>query len=162
MESLKSKTSMEEVEEGHPDQIILTEEELACMPVKDLNGMLRGLPESEVLKLKQRRRTIKNRSYAQTSRSKRTKLRVVLEEEKFGLEDRLDLLKSENEQLRKERDEAKIKLEAFEKFAIMSGIAVVFSDEDNKSKSTTTTKDSGALPVDRPAATSITNFKPSS
>ncbi len=74
---------------SNPEQIVLTEEELANMPVKDLNVLLRGLPESEVLKLKQRRRTIKNRGYAQTSRSKRTKLRVVLEEEKGTLEDEL-------------------------------------------------------------------------
>ena len=111
------------------DQIILTEEELASMPVKDLNALLRGLPESEVWKLKQRRRTIKNRGYAQTSRFKRTKLRSVLEKEKGSLEGELDKYRKENERLRKERDEARIKLNAFEKFAAMSGIHVVFQEE---------------------------------
>ena len=121
--------STDNEEKSNPDQIVLTEEELANMPVKDLNALLRGLPESEVWKLKQRRRTIKNRGYAQTSRSKRTKLRVVLEKEKGNLEDQLDEYRSENERLRKERDEALIKLNAFEKFAAMSGIAVVIADE---------------------------------
>lgn len=120
------------------DQIILTEEELASMPVKDLNALLRGLPDSEVWKLKQRRRTIKNRGYAQTSRFKRTKLRAVLEKEKGSLEGELDKFRRENERLRKERDEARIKLNAFEKFAAMSGIQVVFHEEKSMRTSTTT------------------------
>eukprot|EP00794_Sanderia_malayensis_P011925 gene11925-13160_t len=121
-------------EKVSPDQIILTEEELANMPVKDLNVLLRGLPENEVLKLKQRRRTIKNRGYAQTSRSKRTKLRVGLEEEKDSLEGELSSLRRENDTLRRERDEAKIKLEAFEKFAAISGIPIVYNDNDQGEK----------------------------
>ena len=120
------------------DQIILTEEELASMPVKDLNALLRGLPDSEVWKLKQRRRTIKNRGYAQTSRFKRTKLRAVLEKEKGSLEGELDKYRRENERLRKERDEARIKLNAFEKFAAMSGIQVVFHEEKSLRTSTAT------------------------
>lgn len=119
-------------EKSNSDQIVLTEEELANMPVKDLNALLRGLPESEVWKLKQRRRTIKNRGYAQTSRFKRTKLRVVLEKEKGSLEEELDNYRQENERLRRERDEARIKLNAFEKFAAMSGIAVVFQDDKSQ------------------------------
>jgi len=105
-------------------QIVLTEEELAEMPVKDLNTLLRGLPESEVMKLKQRRRTIKNRGYAQTSRTKRTTQKTVLEHEKGTLESELDQLARENNLLRKERDEARIKLEAFERFAGMSGVVI--------------------------------------
>ena len=112
-------------------QIVLTEEELAEMPVKDLNALLRGLPESEILKLKQKRRTIKNRGYAQTSRTKRTTQKTVLEIEKTCLEKELGTLVRENEVLRKERDEARIKLEAFERFAGMSGI-VIPPNEINK------------------------------
>ena len=113
-----------EIKPQENQQIVLTEEELADMPVKDLNALLRGLPDTEVLKLKQRRRTIKNRGYAQTSRTKRTTQKCVLEGEKSTLEVQLDTLTAENEKLRKERDEARIKLEAFERFAGMSGIAV--------------------------------------
>jgi len=125
----KRNMAAESDEKSGSDQIVLTEEELANMPVKDLNTLLRGLPESEVWKLKQRRRTIKNRGYAQTSRFKRTKLRAVLEREKGSLEGELDRFRKENERLRKERDEARIKLNAFEKFAAMSGIHVVFQEE---------------------------------
>ncbi len=126
-----------EKDDENSDQVILTEEELASMPVKDLNVLLRGLPDNEVMKLKQRRRTIKNRGYAQTSRSKRTKLRNVLEEEKDSLEDEMTILRRENVRLRRERDDAKIKLEAFERFAAMSGVTVVFSDDKNPKVATT-------------------------
>lgn len=121
-----------ELKQPENQQIILTEEELAEMPVKDLNGLLRGLPETEVLKLKQRRRTIKNRGYAQTSRTKRTTQKTVLEEEKLTLEQQLDRLAAANEMLRKERDEARIKLNAFERFAGMSGIVIVSSENSSE------------------------------
>lgn len=117
-----------EMKQPENQQIVLTEEELAEMPVKDLNGLLRGLPESEVLKLKQKRRTIKNRGYAQTSRTKRTTQKTVLEGEKISLEQHLNNLARENEALRRERDEARIKLEAFERFAGMSGIVLMTGD----------------------------------
>ena len=120
-----------EKQDAENHQIVLTEEELAEMPVKDLNALLRGLPESEILKLKQKRRTIKNRGYAQTSRTKRTTQKTVLEIEKTCLEKELGSLVRENEVLRKERDEARIKLEAFERFAGMSGI-VIPPNEINK------------------------------
>jgi len=110
----------QQAQENH--QIILTEEELADMPVKDLNSLLRGLPENEVMKLKQRRRTIKNRGYAQTSRVKRTTQKTVLEGEKETLNEMLEKITRENELLKRERDEARIKLEAFERFAAISGI----------------------------------------
>ena len=126
------------------NQIVLTEDELALMPVKDLNGLLRGLPETEILKLKQRRRTIKNRGYAQTSRTKRSTQRTVLESEKVSLETELTNLARENEQLRRERDEARIKLEAFERFAKMSGLVVTMT---NNSTSDDTNTDSASTPT---------------
>ena len=113
----------QQAQENH--QIILTEEELAEMPVKDLNSLLRGLPENEVMKLKQRRRTIKNRGYAQTSRVKRTTQKSILETEKETLGDMLEKIQRENEILKRERDEARIKLETYERFAAMSGIVLM-------------------------------------
>ena len=120
-----------EIKQHANQQIILTEEELADMPVKDLNSLLRGLPETEVLKLKQKRRTIKNRGYAQTSRTKRTTQKNLLEGEKMTLEEQLEKLVQDNETLRRERDEARIKLEAFERFAGMSGIVIMTSDNSD-------------------------------
>ena len=125
-----------EIKQTENHQIVLTEEELAEMPVKDLNSLLRGLPETEVLKLKQRRRTIKNRGYAQTSRTKRTTQKCILESEKVTLGSLLDKITRENETLKRERDEARIKLEAFERFAVMSGIVIMNNRGDiTKTKS---------------------------
>ena len=90
-----------EVKQTENQQIVLTEEELAEMPVKDLNSLLRGLPEPEVLKLKQRRRTIKNRGYAQTSRTKRTTQKSILECEKVTLGSLLEQITQENEILKR-------------------------------------------------------------
>jgi len=125
-----------EIKPQENQQIILTEEQLAEMPVKDLNALLRGLPESEVFKLKQRRRTIKNRGYAQTSRTKRTTQKTILEHEKSTLGGLLDKITRENEMLKRERDEARIKLEAFERFALMSGIVVMHRGDISNAKTT--------------------------
>jgi len=137
--SQQSNFVITEIKPPENQQIVLTEEELAEMPVKDLNALLRGLPDAEVIKLKQRRRTIKNRGYAQTSRTKRTTQKSTLEDEKSILESDLQKLADENDLLRKERDEAKIKLEAFERFAGMSGIVIVTNDNAASMQANTTT-----------------------
>ena len=118
-----------EMKESLNQQIVLTEEQLAEIPVKDLNSLLRGLPDSEVLKLKQKRRTIKNRGYAQTSRMKRTTQKNLLENEKMTLEEQLEHYARENELLKKERDDALLKLEAFKRFSESNGIILMTSDE---------------------------------
>jgi len=151
-----------EIKQQENQQIILTEEELAEMPVKDLNSLLRGLPENEVLKLKQRRRTIKNRGYAQTSRVKRTTQKSILETEKETLGDMLEKITRENEVLKRERDEARIKLEAFERFAGMSGIAI--SQHQNISNKTTASATSvistAAMTSKVPPASTFLTSKP--
>lgn len=45
---------------------IITDEELSSLNIKDLNRKLKekGLPKETIEKLKQRRRTLKNRKYA--------------------------------------------------------------------------------------------------
>jgi len=143
----------QQAQENH--QIILTEEELAEMPVKDLNSLLRGLPENEVMKLKQRRRTIKNRGYAQTSRVKRTTQKTILEGEKESLGELLEKITRENEILKRERDEARIKLETYERFAAMSGIVLM-----NQHQSTSRTV--SVTPVVSTSVSPKASMKPSS
>ncbi|XP_065651613.1 uncharacterized protein LOC100199133 [Hydra vulgaris] len=118
-----------ELKEPLNQQIVLTEEQLAEIPVKDLNSLLRGLPDNEVLKLKQKRRTIKNRGYAQTSRMKRTTQKSMLENEKMTLEEQLEHYARENELLKKERDDALHKLEALKRFSELNGIILTTNEE---------------------------------
>ncbi|XP_004698969.1 neural retina-specific leucine zipper protein [Echinops telfairi] len=77
---------------------------LVSMSVRELNRQLRGCGRDEALRLKQRRRTLKNRGYAQACRSKRLQQRRGLEAERARLLAQLDALRAEVARLARERD----------------------------------------------------------
>ncbi|XP_002162843.2 uncharacterized protein LOC100209742 [Hydra vulgaris] len=59
----------------------ISDKDLMAMPVRQLNLKLKNLPKDEKLKLKARRRLLKNRGYAQTCRERRLySQRTVMEE----------------------------------------------------------------------------------
>lgn len=74
----------------HPD---ITEQELVELSVKDLNKRLNNYPESMKKLLKQKRRTLKNRGYAQNCRSKRVQSHHELVKDNESLMEQLSKLK---------------------------------------------------------------------
>ncbi|XP_035715900.1 transcription factor MafB isoform X2 [Folsomia candida] len=75
----------------------LSEDQLIALPVRELNKRLHGLPRDLVVRLKQKRRTLKNRGYAQNCRTKRVHQKNLLEE-------KTRILQKEVHRLIQERD----------------------------------------------------------
>ncbi|XP_062411523.1 v-maf avian musculoaponeurotic fibrosarcoma oncogene homolog Gb isoform X2 [Sardina pilchardus] len=95
----------------------LTDDELVSMSVRELNQHLRGLTKDEILQLKQRRRTLKNRGYAASCRVKRVTQKEELERQKAELQQEVEKLANENATMKVELDALRSKYEALQSFA---------------------------------------------
>ncbi|XP_028675091.1 transcription factor MafG isoform X3 [Erpetoichthys calabaricus] len=95
----------------------LTDEQLVTMSVRELNQHLRGLSKEEILQLKQRRRTLKNRGYAASCRVKRVTQKEELEKQKAELQQEVEKLALENASMKVELDALRSKYEALQNFA---------------------------------------------
>lgn len=78
--------------------------DLVTLPVRELNRRLQGYPKDEVLRLKQKRRTLKNRGYAQNCRSKRMIQKHELESTNKTLQQQIVMLKRQLSAMTRERD----------------------------------------------------------
>lgn len=89
---------------------VLNDEMLMSLSVRELNKRLHGCPRDQVVRLKQKRRTLKNRGYAQNCRSKRLQQRHDLEITNRQLQSEMHHMKMEIALIKQERDELKLKL----------------------------------------------------
>jgi hypothetical protein len=83
----------------------ITDRELITLTTHELNRRLQALSPDERRALKQRRRTLKNRGYAQTCRSRRVGHRHELETTNDGLQHEVQQLQRHVDSLTKERDQ---------------------------------------------------------
>lgn len=94
----------------------ISDDDLIGLSVKDLNKMLKGRNKQEVLQLKQRRRTLKNRGYAANCREKRLSQKDILENEKREIDNDIEALQAETLQMQKEVGEMNKKYAALLSF----------------------------------------------
>lgn len=101
--------SCNSISSGGSDKI--GDELLTSLTVRELNKRLNGCPREEVVRLKQKRRTLKNRGYAQNCRSKRLQQRHELERTNRQLHNDLNRIKMELNRVLQERDQLKQRLQ---------------------------------------------------
>lgn len=101
--------SCNSISSGSSDKI--GDELLTSLTVRELNKRLHGCPREEVVRLKQKRRTLKNRGYAQNCRSKRLQQRHELERTNRQLHNDLNRIKMELHRIIQERDQLKQRLQ---------------------------------------------------
>ena len=93
---------LENMDDTNQYSTLVSDDELASLNIKDLNRKLkeRGLPKETIEKLKQRRRTLKNRKYATDCREKKDSEVHTLESSKDLEDDTIDSLEKDNDELR--------------------------------------------------------------
>ena len=87
----------------------ISDEELISLSVRELNKRLKTLSHIEILRLKQRRRLLKNRGYAQKCRTRRVQQYKKLSDDNSDLYKEIEELKELNYLYQKQRDEYKSK-----------------------------------------------------
>ncbi|KAK8377353.1 hypothetical protein O3P69_013765 [Scylla paramamosain] len=107
-----------------PPPCDISDDELVSISVRDLNRQLklRGLCREDIIKMKQRRRTLKNRGYAASCRIKRIEQKDELESERTTEQVDIEKLVNDNINMRTEIDRLYQNYEALKKFANLKNI----------------------------------------
>lgn len=110
---------------------ILSDELLMSLSVRELNKRLHGYPREEITRLKQKRRTLKNRGYAHNCRSKRLQQRQDLEQKNRNLQLEIHRLKSDLARVTQERDLLRQRLQLERCVSMDSGIGSLNNSINN-------------------------------
>lgn len=104
----------------------ISDDELVSISVRDLNRQLklRGLSREEIVRMKQRRRTLKNRGYAASCRIKRIEQKDELETEKTQEYRDMEAMQDDNNRMREEVESWHSKYLALKKFALHEKIHI--------------------------------------
>nr|CAG4635245.1 EOG090X0NUB [Alona affinis] len=121
---------------------LLDDDQLISLSVRELNKKLNGFPREEVVRLKQKRRTLKNRGYAQNCRSKRMQQRHELESANTVLKGQMQRLQAEFNRVSQERDSYRQKYEAMHRAAAVSAAVQQHHQKSSGSNSSMTSSSS--------------------